>query len=166
MLPEVPEGRHNVAHGGSRGKQSRNDKKAPAGAALRAYADERSLLRRMLNRRGKAPALRESLARADNLASRRWNATPYAIPLRVAWVRWAGRDGSRRSGSGMERNDRWGSAAGGRTRRMCPLHALGKCAGGPYCRTLCNARTGRRPRERPRHRIANRNSGSARAAAA
>ena len=38
MLPEVLEGRHNVAHGGSRGNKAGNHKKAPAGAALRAHA--------------------------------------------------------------------------------------------------------------------------------
>jgi len=172
MLPEVPEGRHNLAHGAcperSEGEAVGNiagdDKKAPAGAALRACADECSLLARMLNRRGKAPSLRESLARADNVANRKRNATPFAIPPRAAWVRWAGRDGLRRSDSGMERNDRWGSEAGGRARRMCPLRALGKCVAGPCCRTLCNARIGHTPREQPRHRIANHSSGNARGA--
>jgi len=109
---------------------------------------------------------RESLARADNLASLIWNATPFLIPLRAAWVRWAGRHASRRNGSGRERNDRRGSEVGGRAMRTFPLRVRGKCAGGPYCRTLCNARTGRTPRERPRHRIANRNSGNAKGAAA
>jgi hypothetical protein len=63
MLPEVPEGRHNVAHGAcpdrregeAVGNKAGNHKKAPPGAALQAYADECCLIPRMLNRRGKAP---------------------------------------------------------------------------------------------------------------
>jgi hypothetical protein len=46
MLPRVPEGRHNVAHGAcperrdgeAAGNKADKDKKAPAGAALRAHA--------------------------------------------------------------------------------------------------------------------------------
>jgi hypothetical protein len=52
MLPGVPEGRHNVAHGAcperregeAVGNKAGNHKKAPAGAALRAHAHECSLL--------------------------------------------------------------------------------------------------------------------------
>jgi hypothetical protein len=113
----------------------------------------------------KSICLRYILARGGSVVNLKRNAIPFSNPTRAAWVRSAGKGGSKRSGSGTERNDRWDNEAGGITRQTSPLHARVKSAGGPCCRTGCNARTGHTRWERPTHKIAYRNSGNATAAA-
>jgi hypothetical protein len=47
---------------------------------------------------------------------------PFLVPTRALWVLCAGKCGSRKNGSGTERNGTWETEVGGKATQMTPLH--------------------------------------------
>jgi hypothetical protein len=96
------------------------------------------------------------------------NAEPDAIPPFPLWgaqrAQCADKSEVRKNDSGKEHTGKWGNEANGTARRMFPSRVRWKCVAGPYCRTFRNARNERTRLGRPTHKIAGRNSGTARGA--
>jgi len=93
------------------------------------------------------------------------NVKPDGIPFLLSQVaaraRCAGTFELRKNGSGTVRNGMWENEAIEITRQMRRFRVRWICAANPCCRTFRSARRERNGWEPPRHKNANRNSGSA-----